>query len=189
MNRKIIFQLFEDKAKELYESKFSQSLSNSGLTVRWKKGKGFSNIRRGPDYESIKSFVITFRNFILDSDPISVHNVSKIYGKVNDSEPLKIEFAEGRDKFNEFLNKSSIITHNGKNLTHREIIHNYIYGDVIHLEKHDEFKSLISLGPMKDVTFNEIVYILGTAGNFIYYSNSLNRRYLEKYPKVFPSRI
>ncbi len=181
MNVKKIFKLFDEKAQELFKSKFTQNLTGSGVKIRWVKGKGFTpNLRTGPDYESIKSFVITFRNFILDGDGISIREIAKIYDSLPEGNSLRDRFQEARKNFNEFLDSLTIIRHNGKKLSNRRIIDTYIYGDVIHLEKHDEFKNLISIGPMKDIIFNEIVYVLGTCGNFIYYFNNLNKEYLSK---------
>ena len=177
------FHLFDEKAQELYKSNFSQNLSGSGVTIKWEKGKGFTpNLRRGPDYEAIKNFVVTFRNFILDSDPISIRNIATIYEKLSNGNDLKDRFIDARKKFNEYLDTSTIIEYNREKLTNRKLIDTYIYGDVIHLKKHDEFKNWISMGPMKDLIFNEIVYILGTCGNFIYYFNELNREYLSINP-------
>jgi len=179
MSVRRIFNLFNEKSIELIQSNFSKNLAGSGVTIRWTKEAGFEqNLRRGPDYEAIKNFVTTFRNFILDTDPISIRNIAKVYNQLPDGHDLKDRFNDARNKFNEYLDSPTIIVHNGEKLTGRRIIETYIYGDVIHLNKHDEFKNLISLGPMKDVIFNEIVYILGTCGNFIYYFNGLNKEYL-----------
>lgn len=179
MDNKKLFDLFDEKAEELFKSNFSQNLSGSGVTIRWDKGKGFTpNLRTGPDYESIKNFVITFRNFILNSDPISIGNIAKVYDLLPNGNDFKDRFQDARKKLNDFLDTKTIINYNGDLLTNRKLIDTYIYGDVIHLEKHDEFKRWISLGPMKDIIFNEIVYILGSCGNFIYYFNNLNKEFL-----------
>ena len=180
MSIREIFNLFDEKSIELFQSNFSKNLAGSGVTIKWTKGKGFEpNLRRGPDYEAIKNFVITFRNFILDTDPISIRNIAKIYDQLPNGNDLKDRFNDARIKFNNFLDYPTFIEHNGERLTGRRIIETYIYGDVIHLNRHDDFKTLISLGPMKDVIFNEIVNILGTCGNFIYYFNGLNKEYLK----------
>ena len=176
MNNKKLFELFDEKAQELFKSSFSQNLSGSGVTIRW--DKGFTpNLRKGPDYESIKNFVITFRNFILDSDPISIRNIAKIYEVLPNGDDFKDRFQDARKKFIDYLDTLTIIEYNGEKLSNRKLIDTYIYGDVIHLEKHDEFKRWISMGPMKDVIFNEIVYVLGICGKFIYYFNNLNKEY------------
>lgn len=179
MAPKEIFDLFKEKAKELFQSKFTQNLPGSGVKIKWAKGKGFTpNLRTGPDYEAIKNFVITFRNFILDGDKISIREIAKIYDSLPAKDNLKEKFQDARDRFNSFLDTPTIVRHNGEVLTNRRIIDTYIYGDVIHLEKHDEFKRLISMGPMKDIIFNEIVYALSTCGDFIYYFNNLNKEYI-----------
>lgn len=179
MSEKEIFELFDEKAQELFKSNFSQNLAGSGVTIQFNKDKGFApNLRKGPDYESIKSFVITFRNFILDSDPISIRNIAKIYDALPDGNDFKERFQNTRKKFNEYMDSLTIIEYNGDKLSNRKLIDTYIYGDVIHLKKHDEFKNWISINPMKDVIYNEIVRVLGICRKYIYVFNEINKEYL-----------
>lgn len=184
MNNKKLFKLFNEKAKELFESNFRLNLPESGVSIRFNKGKGFTpNLRKGPDYESIKNFVITLRNFTLNSDPISISNIAKIYNMLPNNDDFKDRFQNTRKKFNDYLDALTIIEYNGERLSNRKLIDTYIYGDVIHLEKYDEFKRWISIRPMKDIIFNEIVCILGICGNYIYYFNNLNKEYSSTYSK------
>jgi hypothetical protein len=44
--------------------------------------------------ESIKNFVITFRNFILNSDPISIRNMAKIYDVLSEGDDFKERFQD-----------------------------------------------------------------------------------------------
>ena len=104
----------------------------------------------------------------------------QIRGSDDNGNDLKDRFQDARNKFNDFLDTLTIITCNGEKLSNRKLIDTYIYGDVIHLEKHDEFKKWISMQPMKDIIFNEIVNILGNCGNFIYYFNNLNKEHISK---------
>ena len=179
MSIRKVFTLFEEKLIELFQSNFSQNLAGSSVTIKWETGQGFeSNLRRGPDYEAIKNFVTTFRNFILDTDSISIRNIAKIYDQLPDGNDLKERFNDARTNFNNFLDAPIFIEYNSGRLTGRKIIELYIYGDVIHLNKYDEFKALKSLGPMNDVVFYEIVNLLGKCGEFIRFFNGLNQEYL-----------
>ena len=182
MNKKKLFKLFDEKSQELFKSSFSRNLSENEVTIGWNKDKGLTNLRKGPNYESIKNFVITFRNFTLDSDPISISNIAKMYNALPNGNDFKDRFQDVRKEFNNYLDALTIIEYNGEKLSNRKLINTYIYGDVIHLEKHDEFKRWISVEPMKDVIFSEIVYILGICGNFIYYFNNLNKEYSSANP-------
>jgi len=175
-----IFRLFEIRAKELYESNFTKKLRGSGVTIKAEIGKYGTIERKGPDYESIKSFVITFRNFILDGDRISIREISKIYERLPENDPIKNEFREVRKIFNEFLDSPSIFQIDEEKITNRKIIDTYIYGDVIHLNKHDEFKKWIDHNPTRELMYNEIVGILGRASQFIYFFNSINQKYLKR---------
>jgi hypothetical protein len=174
-----IISLFAEKCNELRESNFTKNMVNSGVTVSAKKGEPVVTKRIGPDYENIKSFVITIRNFMLDSDSISVRNIAKIYEKLEDTDNLKIKFVNAKIALNNFLDSNSTFIINEKRITNRILINNYIYGDVIHLEKHDEFKKWIDGNLMRDMIYNEIVYVLGNFANFLYFIDSVNQEHLK----------
>lgn len=177
MDEKEIIEMFKEKAEELANSRFSSSLEGSGVTVRFDE-KGIGYERKGPDYEAVKSFGITMRNFMLDSDPISIANMNVVYSKLDESNELKAKFMEAREKFNEFLDSNSIFEVDGKRLTNREVIEIYTYGDNIHLNRRREFKKMVSTGHTKEMMFNELVYVFGNAANFVYYFDALNREYV-----------
>ncbi len=168
-------ELFDKKVNELIGSRFSRNLLGSSFKFKWEKDKGFAtSMRTGPDYEAIKCFVITFRNFILDGDNISMREMSDMYQELkNDS--LNRKFKEIRSRLNNFLNSNTIIRFNQEFIKKRDLIDNYIYGDVIHLEKHDKFYKWISLQPMNDLIFNEIVFVLGHCLSFLLEVNVLNK--------------
>lgn len=177
------FVLFDKKARELYESNFSKQLKNSGITISGEIDKTVKVERRGPDLESIKSFVITYRNFILDTDPISIRNIAKFYEQVPQNHEGRKAFTKVRTHFNEFLDHTSMIVYNGTKLTYKEVIETYLYGDVIHLRRHDEFAEKTDDYLKKEILFNEIVFILGKAANFIYHFNAINKKLLQDLEK------
>ena len=179
-NKIKILHLFNEKVSELLESRFTKSLSGSGVKITAKKGGCAKSERAGPDFEAIKSFAITIRNFMLDRDHISIRNIAQIYEKLDETDELNTEFSETRSKFNIFLDSCSPHIYNNKTLTNRQILDIYIYGEVIHLNKRDEFKKWISTSPLKDLMYNEIVYILDNVAGHIYFFNSINEQYLKR---------
>jgi len=180
MDKKKVFELFHEKVEELYHSRFTKALEGSGTTISGVKGQPVKAVRRGPDFEAIKAFAITYRNFSLDTDPISIRNLAKIYEELGDDDEIKQKFVEARRDFNKFLDSPSILKLNGVVWTNRKIVDTYIYGKVIHLEKVEEFNAWIRGSPLSELTYNEIVHTLGTAANFIYYFDSINKEYLDR---------
>jgi len=184
MEHKKIVELFDEKTSELLNSSFYNNLDDSGIKIKWKQGKDLKHQRRGPNYEEIKNFVITFRNFTLDSDVISIRNISNLYDSLPSGNDIKYRFEDARIKFNEYLDSSTVVVFNHIKISNRELINTYIYGDVIHLNKNDEFKRWISSNPIKDVVFNEIVIVLSNCLRFISFFNNLNKEYLTKYSNI-----
>ena len=101
------FEIFKEKTEELLNSNFIKELSaDSGFSMSATIGKSVQSKRSGPSYESIKNFVITFRAFILDSDGISIHELSKIYSILEENNDLRVRFEDTRIKFNTFLDSA-----------------------------------------------------------------------------------
>ena len=57
-NKEIIDKLteFNKFASELFDLDFVKKLKNSGYSMKWEKGKGFSTEWRGPNDQEIKAF-------------------------------------------------------------------------------------------------------------------------------------
>jgi len=175
-----IITLYRKKAIELIESRFSKSIQNSGVTISGKLGQPVKAERRGPDLEAIKAFAITYRNFSLDSDPISIRNIAKMYDKLHKDNQVKKEFIKIREALNQFLNSATILNINGKIISRKDLIDTYIYGQIIHLKKNEEFEQWIKGTPLGEIVYNEIVYTLSNLANFIIFIDTSNQDLLKE---------
>ena len=175
-----IIALYRKKAIELIESRFAKSLQNSGVTISGKLGLPVKAERRGPDLEAIKSFAITYRNFSLDSDPISIRNVAQMYDKFEEDNSVRKEFLKIRKALNQFLNSPTILNINGGEISRKDLIDTYVYGQVIHLKKNEEFEQWIRGTPLGEIVYNEIVYTLSNLLNFIIFIDTVNQDLLKE---------
>ncbi len=176
-----IIALYRKKAMELIDSRFSKCLKNSGVTIHAKLGQTVKAERRGPDLEAIKSFAITYRNFSLN-DPISIKNIAKMYEPLPEDDPIKKEFTEVREALINFLDSPTSIQINGKSITRKNLIDTYLYGQVIHLEKNEEFEQWINGTPKGEIVYNEIVSTLTNLANFIVFIDTTNQDLLKQKP-------
>ena len=174
-------KLFEKKTKELSDSDFSKQLP--GSKVKLKISQNGDNVngmiqRWGPSSEAIKSFAVTFRNFILDEE-ISIQNIAAVYDQLENDNDLKKEFIEIRNYFNVFLDSPSIFILQSKRLTRKQLLETYYYGDLIHFNKIDEFETWNGIPVSKELVINELVSILASGAKYIYHFNDINTRYIE----------
>ena len=173
-----IFALYHRKTEELIDSRFSKCCKND-MIISVKRGQPFKAERSGPDLEAIKSFAITYRNFTLN-DSISIKNIAKMYEGLQDDNPIKKEFTETRNALNNYLDSPTIIKMYGKFITRDKLIDTYIYGQVIHLEKNEEFEQWINGIP--EIIYFEIVSTLTDLANFIIYIDTTNQELLKQNP-------
>ena len=148
-----IFNLYRKKTVNLVESRFSKSLSGSGIKISAVKGQPVKVERPGPDFEAIGFIATIYRNFSLN-DLISIKNIAKIYDKLPEGDPLRKEFSKIRTALNNFLESDTTINVNGEQLTRKLLIDRYLYGEIIHLNKYEEFERWIDSSPLKELIYN-----------------------------------
>ena len=175
-----ICELYQKKAKELIDSRFSKNLKYSGVTVSATPGQPVKAERKGPDLEAIKSFAITYRNFALNTDPISIQNIAKMYEPLPKENRIKKEFSKIRQDLNNYLDSPTNIYIKDESISRKRLIDTYIYGQVIHLEHNEEFEKWISVTPFGDIIYDEIVRTLTKLAHFIVFIDSTNQDLLKQ---------
>jgi hypothetical protein len=193
-------ELFNDKAHELMKSRFVRTFQSedSEWTFTLQEGE-VSASRFGPDNESYRAFVLTFRFFIQDRDQISIRKMAARYKRLYDNSLISRElldnFNDARSKLQRYLDSPSSIhfleVQHGQarsRITNREILDVFLYGNLAHVdrakkERFDEWQdtSIVSA----DIE-NAFVMILRTHLKVISYMQGLNEKILTKLrPKDF----
>ena len=81
LNRIERLDLFVERAHELSEKKLLETWEGSSLTVRYDQAAGLRMETAEPDKEQLEAFLLTFRHFILKSEPAflqSVYNAARL---------------------------------------------------------------------------------------------------------------
>ncbi len=182
-------QLFNEKAEKLMKLSFVEALSvpNAGVTLNGsQKDDGtfeIKSVRRGPSREAIDAFVLTFRFFIQDNESSSFRNIAAVYDTAALDQELKERFQSARHAVNKMLDSPNLlhISHNGLDLTNREIMLVFIYGGLAHAnpEKHKRFQEWMSFPPAAALFENCFTLILGTILHAITYIIGVNREAIE----------
>jgi hypothetical protein len=143
-------RLFNEKAEKLLTTRFVRYLEETGkLSVSFsaKRGQEIQVTRKLPDQDAIEAFVLTFRFFIQDNERSSFRQISQTYDKLLISSELKRNLADWRKGLNDYLDKKTSMTIQGKNPSHRELLDIFIYGGLAHANPqkkaiYDEWKKM-----------------------------------------------
>lgn len=179
-------RLFNEKADELEESLFTKRIltERSGVEInahQVESGMALRATRFGPDKESIKAFVLTFRFFVQDNEPSSFRNMAGFY---NDPDlPFnpwtRRRFNSARDAVNADLDAHSFAQVNNQRLTNREIFEVFLWGGLAHAyakkgrkETYDMWKAVPGFFQLME---NDFVYTLARILNAIFYIRELSK--------------
>lgn len=139
-----------DRALELFVQK-AEKLRNSGFRARimqlggihghtkWDVKTGFSESFEGPTEEEIDAFILTFRFFIQDNEPISIKNMDDLLGSLSVDIPAVENFHKSRANLNQALDAPIGMVIDGEKFTRRNVLWTMIYGDLSHADPaHEE---------------------------------------------------
>ncbi|MCG3259067.1 MAG: hypothetical protein H7644_04935 [Candidatus Heimdallarchaeota archaeon] len=175
-----ILELFNNKVDKLMNLSFTEYVSehNTGFKLKLKEGKTPSINEIFPDEESFDAFVPTFRMFLQKKERISIYKIESIYERNQLSKELKAKFKESKEKYEEFLDKKSMI----EGYTRREFTFILIYGNYLHLdEKKRAVYEKYVLHPIgRAFAVNEFLYTLSKSLTFFRYVYFLNEEALKK---------
>ncbi len=181
-------QLFNEKAEELLSSTFTKKILEEGTEVNlhWSQKTGEERTkfeRKGPNIEEIKAFLIDYRFFIQNNERSSFRNLKELYSSDLLKAKFESHFDSARDALNNFLDSSSVpIEYNDKNLTPREVMDTFIYGEFAHANEDKEklFKEWQSIPPFFPLIENEFVSSLIKVLDIINYVKNLNIKALKE---------
>lgn len=132
--------LFREKAKELEESIFVQSVAKSGslgTSIKGRVGEPLDVQRTGPTEDEIRSSVLTMRLFCQDNDRISIRKVASLIDSLSIDQQIKDEYARWRSELNNYLNAptSTGFDLGSGPITRRFLFETFLYGFYAHLEE------------------------------------------------------
>ncbi len=175
-------KLFIEKADKLKNSNFvTRIVKRSGVDLSFNTGQKTVVRRRGPDDENIDAFILTFRFFIQDNEPISLRNIKDVFHSDLATEEEKNNFDEARSNLNTYLEGNTMFNINGM-IRRRELMEVFIFGGLSHAnsikkEKYDRWMGSDILAPFVQ---NEFAVIIFEALNIIVFIQNLCEMVLER---------
>ncbi len=186
-------ELFNEKAAEIID------LLQSELSVTIETdANGMKKTEKLPDEKSLKADILNIRMFIQKKDAISFDKMSELYSRINVPQDLKNRFNKLRYALNYYLDKSSNVTISDtslgyrtskilesesgqKQLTNRELMDIYIYGDAAHCDKskRKDFKKIDSNPIFRSMGKFHFTSILKEIIRFINETTSVNQEAIQ----------
>lgn len=187
-----ILEYFNEKVDKLLSLTFTDFVSTKVVKLKI-SAKLDSEVKVEhiiPGSESFDAFVLTFRFFIQDNEPISIRKMHGLYQNLPISDDIKQKFNDARNSFNSFLDRFSPlkvkdpITKEEKRFTYRYIMDIFIYGGYAHgsrktrsgydLKKREIYKRMMSKPIFSDFALHSFSLILSNSMMFLIYIKSLN---------------
>ena len=129
------------------------------------KGQEVQVTRILPDQDAIEAFVLTFRFFIQDNEKSSFRQISQTYDKLPISSELKRNLVDWRKELNDYLDKKTSVTIQGRNPSNRELLDIFIYGGLAHANPqkkaiYDEWKKMGFVYQILEVEFCSVLEVV-----------------------------
>ncbi len=131
---KRILELFIAKVEELRSCRLVQTGHKISFTlnIKGKEGKATTTL---PDEESLRSFLLVFRNFYSPGESINFRSVCDILLRSIQDPKVKESIAKTRDIYEEVLNKSPLsFVENEQAVSPEEILRRWMYGYYHHTD-------------------------------------------------------
>ncbi len=125
--------LFKTRAEELTCTRLITKGFNPGITIKWKRMQGLRFESREPDEEDLRSFLLTFRQFVSDAEPIFLNRVYNVCEQCLTSDELKGYLHESREEWRKAFTGAGIkLVYNEKEVTPEYVMDLWINGHYFH---------------------------------------------------------
>ncbi len=176
MNIVDLLHLYRAKVEELRNSRLLQEGFNPGLTINWNKMQGLRFVSREPDETSLRAFLITFRQFVLNNEPIFINKIYNLCHKYLISDKLKEYLIKSRKDWKEAQKSTGIIlVYNKRELNPEFITDLWINGYYFHCDQ-KKLTILNKILPHEKmlIKFQFLNFLLDATRQVLYMDNIIN---------------
>jgi hypothetical protein len=140
-------ELYRYKATELYEQPLIQSEYSPGLNINYNQTEGLRVVFREPDETELRSFLLTFRQFISDKEPVFLNRIYNLCQQHLTSDLLKGHLVDAREAWKQMQKQSGMkLVVDGQELMPERVTRMWINGYYFHTDSED-FRTLQRLQP------------------------------------------
>jgi hypothetical protein len=130
-----VLELFLIKVEELSNCSLVKSGQRVKFSIKFKKEEGGTIQTSLPDEDSLRSFLMVFRNFYAQKEITNFNKVCKLLIDSLEDNSIKELVKNTRAVYQEILKMSPInLVKNGKSYSPEEIVNFWLYGFYLHTE-------------------------------------------------------
>jgi hypothetical protein len=143
---------YEDQIPNVIMRMEKMKFEKTGPTSFTMQGTIYSSLQDF-NQDEIAAFVLDYRQYTQNNDPISINSLARIYGQPWMHSGARKSFEESRSRFNRALDASSTLTFGNYEMSVRELVEIVVYGGLAHSnhEKAEIFESWEKSGIMGTV--------------------------------------
>ncbi len=173
MKQKLI--LFHKRIERLKLNK--DFFVSSRVNINYEKDRGTYTSFKGPDTKTVKAFLLDFRPFVLNDEPINFDHISNLVYKTSPDNKVKENTAKAKDGWNKLLErkKSSPVGGlrlqiDGKQLLSQENLDMWLNADYFHLDENKrDLMTRISSNPMGQISYFVFVDLLQRLSQMLFW--------------------
>lgn len=165
-------ELFVAKARELEDGRLFRNDPTHSFSMRWNRVEGLQFASREPNEEDLRSFLLTFRQFISNDEPIYLFRIYNLCQQHLTSDAFKGYLIESRKIWKRQLQKGGFyLTYNGREVTPEQVTDLWINGYYFHNDP-SKLRMLRNLLPHEQMVlrFLFLEHILASAQQVMYVS-------------------
>ncbi|MCR4320416.1 MAG: hypothetical protein NUV74_08820 [Candidatus Brocadiaceae bacterium] len=133
MNHIDQLNLFKTRVDELRQTKIVKEGFNSSITVKYEAQKGLHFQSVHPNEEYFRSFLLTFRKFVSEKEPIYLNRIYNICQQYLTNEKYKEYLVKSRNIWRESLKSTGFkLTFNGREMSPEVVMDLWINGYYFH---------------------------------------------------------
>lgn len=169
--------VFLQKVDELGRTRLIERTTQIGYTLKYDQTAGMSFESREPDEEDLRSFLLTFRRFVAQGDPVNIGRIHNIADRRVTSDDLRRHLREAREHWRRDVQVGGMsLVFNGKQISPEYVADLFINGHYFHDEP-DKRAKLVSLTEPLEyllVRHHFLNFIVDGARQVFYVANVLN---------------
>lgn len=147
MNIEEQLSLFVQRVDEIRRRPLIQNEFNPGISINLDKISGLKFVLRQPNEDILRSFLLTFRQFLLNDEPINMNRIYNICDRYITSDKLRESLRHSRRKWKVEMKRGHFsLNISGENFTPEFIIDLWVNGFYFHTDER-KYKRLCKLVP------------------------------------------
>jgi len=166
-------EMFSARVEQLRNTRLIKKGFNPGITISWDRMKGLRFQSREPDEEDLRSFLLTFRQFISEGEPVFLNRTYTLCQRHLASDELKGYLVESREAWRQAQRSSGIkLVINKQELTPESVTDLWINGYYFHGD-HEKLSRLKQLLPHEGMLVRNqfLSYLVDATRQVMYVGN------------------